>query len=215
MSKPKPQNNSLELSDLSGSVKSAIVFSDSHFGLESAVWQNAQRIADMLPIDVQVSGDLNEEIVLTAVDKAKGAELQAKNWGEYSTAISRYLKAFYKIKEKQSEVAENVAEARLKHAELEKELGTTLATLESKYRQVVGSYRSATAGTQDELEISLNRIATQYTKAKSARDEREQSEEKREETPYAKQTASLVDRFRKAREARYSGATAGITCRVS
>ncbi|MDJ0734881.1 MAG: hypothetical protein QNJ47_12575 [Nostocaceae cyanobacterium] len=43
------KNNSLNLDDLNGNVKNAIVFSDSHFGLESAVWQNAQRIADMLP----------------------------------------------------------------------------------------------------------------------------------------------------------------------
>ncbi len=209
------KNNSLNLDDLNGNVKNAIVFSDSHFGLESAVWQNAQRIADMLPIDVQVSGDITEETVLNLLDKAKGAELQAKNWTEYAAAFSRYLKAFYKVKQKQGEVAESAASARLKHAELEKELGVALAGLESKYRQVVGSYRSAVASTEDDLQINLNRIASQYTEAKVKKNEREQTHAKKEETPYGKQTASLVERFRKAREARYSGVGVGITRRVS
>ncbi|MDJ0734882.1 MAG: hypothetical protein QNJ47_12580 [Nostocaceae cyanobacterium] len=160
---------------------------------------------------MQVSGDITEETVLNLLDKAKGAELQAKNWTEYATAFSRYLKAFYKVKQKQGEVAENAASARLKHAELEKELGVALAGLESRYRQVVGSYRSAIAGTNDDLQINLNRIASQYTQARVKKDEREQTHAKKEETPYAKQTASLVERFRKAREAHYSGASIGIT----
>lgn len=211
----KSANSSLELSDLNGSVKNAIVFQDSHFGLESAVWDNAQRIADMLPVKVQVFGDLDEKTVADAVDKAKGAEIQSKYWTEYSAAISRYLKAFHKVQEKQSETAENVAEARLRQAELEKELGTTLASIESRYRQIVGTYRSAIAGTQDDLDIGLARIASQYATAKAKKDEKEQTDAKKEETPYAKQTASLVDRFRKTREARYAGSIGGITRRVA
>lgn len=210
-----PKNNALNLSDLNGDVSKALVFPDSHFGLESAVWENAQRIADMLPVDVKVFGDLSEEDVAAALDKAKGAEFQAKNWSEYSTAISRYLKALYKVREKQAEVAENTAEARVAHAELEKNLSTTLANLESKFRQVVGSNRSAIAGVQDDLNISLGRIASQYSEQKAKKQEKVTTEStKKEPTPYEEQTNSLVDKFRQLREARYSGSSVGITQRL-
>ncbi len=212
MAKPTKQSSEFSLTDLGGDIKKAIVFPDSHFGLEFDLWANAQRIADMLPINVQVMGDLEEQTVLDALEKAKGAEIQAKYWTEYSSVISRFLKAFYKVKEKQSETAENVAEARLKHAELEKDLGTTLASLESRYRQVVGSYRGALAGTQDDLDNSLARITSQYAQTRAKREEKEQSEANKEQTPYAKQTTTLVEKFRKAREARYSGAP-GVTHR--
>ncbi|BAY99889.1 hypothetical protein NIES37_38720 [Tolypothrix tenuis PCC 7101] len=213
---PEPQKNgALSLSDLSGDVSKAIVFGDSHFGLESAVWDNAQRIADMLPVDIKVFGDLTEEDVASAVEKAKGAEFQAKNWTEYSTAISRYLKALYKVREKQAEVSENVAEARVQQAELEKSLGTSLANLESKFRQIVGGSRSAIASVQDDLEISLGRIASQYSEGKAKKQEKLNTETtKKEPTPYEEQTASLVDRFRQLREARYEGASVGITQRI-
>lgn len=213
----KPQDskgNGLDLSDLNGNVSNAMIFPDSHFGLESAVWKNAQRIADMLPVDVTVFGDLEETEVATFIDKAKGAEIQAKNWGEYSTAVSRYLKAFQKVKEKQSEVSENVAEARNIHAELEKALHTNLANLELKYRQIVGGSRSAKAGVQDDLSISLNRIASQYIESKAKKQERLSELTKKEPTPYEEQTVSLVEKFRQLREARYSGASAGITQRI-
>ena len=212
--KKEEKNESLNLSDLNGTVKSAIIFPDDHFGLELAVWDNAQRIANLLPIQVQVHGDLQEEVVLKATESAKGSEMQAKYWTEYATAISRYLKASYKVKEKQAETAENVAEARLRHAELEKDLGTTLATLESSYRQVVGSYRSAIAGTQDDLSIGLTKIANQYAQSKSKKEEREQTDKQKDQTAFAKQQTSLVDRFRKAREARYVGGDVGITRRI-
>ncbi|BCL40025.1 hypothetical protein [Nostoc sp. MS1] len=221
MVKPKSEaskdakDGALTLSDLSGDVSKAIVFPDSHFGLESAVWGNAQRIADMLPVDIKVFGDLTEEDVASAVDKAKGAEFQVKNWTEYSTAISRYLKALYKVREKQAEVSENVAEARVQQAELEKNLATSLASLESKFRQVVGGSRSAIAGIQDDLEISLGRIASQYSEGKAKKQEKLQTENtKKEPTPYEEQTSSLVNRFREIREQRYEGSTFGITQRV-
>lgn len=214
----KPQEskgNGLDLSDLNGTVSSAIVFPDSHFGLESAVWKNAQRIADMLPVDLRVFGDLDDTQVADFIDKAKGAEIQSKNWGEYSTAVSRYLKAFQKVKEKQSEVSENVAEARNVHAEIEKSLGTNLANLESKYRQIVGGSRSAIAGVQDDLTISLNRISSQYVESKAKKQEKLTSESaKKEPTPYEEQTSSLVDKFRQLRDARYSGASIGVTQRI-
>jgi hypothetical protein len=213
--KPQDSKGGLDLSDLNGTVSSAIVFPDSHFGLESAVWKNAQRIADMLPVDLRVFGDLDETEVATFIDKAKGAEIQAKNWNEYSTAVSRYLKAFQKVREKQSEVSENVAEARNVHAELEKSLSSNLANLESKYRQIVGGNRSAIAGIQDDLTISLNRIASQYTESKAKKQEKLNTEStKKEPTPYEEQTTSLVDKFRQLREARFSGASAGITQRI-
>ena len=208
------QSNAFNLSDLGGEVKSPIIFPDGHFGLESAIWNNAQRIADTLPIDVRVSGDINEQIVIDITEKAKGAELQQKCWTEYSSAVSRYLKAFQKIKEKQAEVAENVAQKRLDIANLEKDLGTTLASLESQYRQVVGSYRGAIATKQDEMTINLAKISEQYTQTKAKREEAQQLEVKKDESAFTKQSTSLIDRFRKAREARYAGASVGITHRV-
>lgn len=209
-----PKDRALNLSDLNGDVSNALVFPDSHFGLGSAVWANAQRIADMLPVDVKVQGDLTEALVADALDKAKGAEFQAKNWGEYSTAITRYLKAFYKVREKQGEVSENVAEARVQHAELEKALGVSLANLESKYRQIVGGSRSAIAGVQDDLGISLSKIADQYSESKTKKQEKLNAETtKKEPTPYEEQTSNLVTRFQELRNARYSG-TPGITQRV-
>jgi hypothetical protein len=208
------QDGALTLSDLSGNVRNAIVFPDSHFGLESAVWANAQRIADMLPIDVKVYGDLTDVDVAEALDKAKGAEFQAKNWGEYSTAIARYLKAFYKVREKQAEVSENAAEARVQHAELEKTLGVSLANLESKYRQVVGGSRYAIAGVQDDLGISLSKIANQYSESKAKKQQGLTEEKvKKEPTPYEEQTSNLVAKFQELRNARFSG-TSGITQRV-
>jgi hypothetical protein len=212
---PPKKPNELDLTGLNGDIKYPVIFPDSHFGLESGVWDAAQRIADMLPIQIQVYGDLNEEAVLDLTEKAKGAEIQQKYWTEYSAAVSRFLKAFYKVKEKQAEVAENTAEARVKHAELEKDLGTALASFESQYRQIVGSYRSAIASTAGDLEISLNKIASQYSQARAKKAEAVQGDAKKNETPYAKQTESLVDKFRKAREARYNGPSAGITRRIS
>ncbi|WP_414546266.1 hypothetical protein [Nostoc sp. CCY0012] len=214
-SKPEaPKDGALNLSDLGGDVSKAIVFPDSHFGLESAVWGNAQRIADMLPVDVKVFGDLTEEDIADALDKAKGAEFQSKKWTEYSSTISRYLKALYKVREKQAEVSENVAEARVQHAELEKNLGTSLANLESKFRQIVGGSRSAIAGVQDDLTISLGKIADQHSESKAKKQQKLQTEKaQKEPTPYEEQTSNLVTRFQELRNARYSG-TPGITQRI-
>ncbi|MBE9210079.1 hypothetical protein IQ244_27005 [Nostoc sp. LEGE 06077] len=207
-------DGALTLSDLSGDVSKALVLPDSHFGLESGVWANAQRIADMLPVSIKVFGDLSEEDVAEALDKAKGAEFQAKNWAEYSTATSRYLKALYKVKEKQAEVSENVAEARVQHAELEKNLSTNLANLESKFRQIIGNSRSQIAGVQDDLGINLGKISSQYSEGKAKKQQKLTEETtKKEPTPYEEQTSNLVTRFQELRNARYSG-TPGITQRI-
>ncbi|MCC5600848.1 hypothetical protein [Nostoc favosum] len=215
-SKPEPaKNTGLNLSDLNGDISKALIPRDSHFGLDSAIWENAQRIADMLPVNFKVFGDLTEEDVASALEKAKGAEFQAKNWAEYSTAISRYLKSFYKVTEKQAEVSENVGESRVAHAELEKNLSTNLANLESKFREIVGGSRSSIASAQDDLGISLGRIASQYSETLAKKQAKLTAETtKKEPTPYEEQTTSLVDKFRQLREARYSGTPLGITQRI-
>jgi hypothetical protein len=163
--------NGLDLSDLNGDIRSPLMPPDGHFGLSSDVWINAQRIADALPFAVVVNGDLNEEVVNQAIETSKGLKLQADYWKEYSAAISSALKEYYKVLEKQAEVAENVSEARLRHAELEKDLGKTLASLESRYRQIIGNSRSAIAGIQDELNINLNKIVSQHTQNSAKRQE--------------------------------------------
>ncbi|NDJ26062.1 hypothetical protein GS682_31685 [Nostoc sp. B(2019)] len=209
-----PKNEGLNLSDLNGDVSKALVFKDSHFGLESAVWENAQRIADMLPVNVRTFGDLTDEHIASAAENAKGAEIQLKNWTEYDTLTSRYLKALIKTREKQASVAENVGEARVTLAEMEKNLGVSLANLESKFRQIVGGSRSAIAGVQDDLGISLGKIADQYSEGKAKKQEKLQAEKtKKEPTPYEEQTSNLVTRFQELRNARYSG-TPGITQRI-
>ncbi|GAX38862.1 hypothetical protein [Nodularia sp. NIES-3585] len=211
----KTNNDGLDLSDLNGDISHAIVFPDSHFGLSSAVWANAQRIADMLPIDIKVSGDLSEEDIASIADKAKGAELQAKNWTEQLALVSRYTKALLKTREKQADVAKNVGETRVAIAEIEKDLGTALAALESKYRQIVGGSRSALAGVQDDLGISLGKIASQYSDGKAKKQERLNSESvKKEPTPYEEQTSNLVTRFQELRNTRFSG-TPGVTQRIN
>ncbi|HYW17699.1 MAG TPA: hypothetical protein VE956_00045 [Nodularia sp. (in: cyanobacteria)] len=209
------KDNGLALSDLNGNISNALVFPDSHFGLESAVWENAQRIADMLPVDFKVFGDLTAEDVEFSVEKAKGAELQVKHWAEQSTAITRYLKALQKVRETQATVSENIAESRVATAQIEKDLKTSLANLESKFRQIVGGSRSAVAGVQDDLNISLNRIASQYSESIAKKQEKLTTEStKKEPTDYEIQGSSLVDKFRQLREARYSGAMVGLTQRI-
>ncbi|MBD2496726.1 hypothetical protein [Nostoc sp. FACHB-280] len=208
------ESGGLVLSDLGGDIGKAIVFPDGHFGLESAVWENAQRIADMLPIDITVFGDLTEENVASMLDKAKGAEFQVKNWTEYSSALSRYLKALHKVREKQAEVSENVAESRVQIAELEKNLSMSLANLESKFRQIVGNARSGVTGVQDDLKISLGKISSQYSEGKNKKLQKLTEETtKKEPTPYEEQSSNLVARFQELRNARYSG-TPGVTQRI-
>jgi len=208
------KDGELVLSDLGGDISKALVLPDGHFGLESAVWENAQRVADMLPIDIKVFGDLAEEDVASMLDKAKGAEFQVKNWTEYSTAISRYLKALHKVREKQAEVSENVAETRVQIAEIEKNLATSLANLESKFRQIVGNSRASIAGVQDDLKISLNKISSQYSEGKNNKlNKLTEEKAKKEPTPYEEQTSNLVTRFQELRNTRYSG-TPGITQRI-
>ncbi|MBU7587555.1 MAG: hypothetical protein KAF91_32820 [Nostoc sp. TH1S01] len=210
----EPKDGELVLSDLNGDVSKALVFADGHFGLDSAVWENAQRIADMLPVDIKVFGDLTEEDVAEALDKAKGAEFQVKNWTEYSAAYSRYLKALHKVREKQAEVSENVAETRVQIAEIEKNLSTSLANLESKFRQIVGNSRASVAGVQDDLKISLGKISSQYSEGKNNKLQKlNQEKTEKEPTPYEEQTSNLVTRFQELRNARYSG-TPGITQRI-
>jgi hypothetical protein len=209
-----PKDRALNLSDLNGDISNALVFPDSHFGLESAVWENAQRIADMLPVNVKTSGDLTDEDIALAAENAKGAEIQLKNWTEYDALTSRYLKGLIKTREKQASVAENVGEARVTLAELEKNLGVSLANLESKFRQIVGGSRSAIAGVQDDLGINLGKIADQYSESKIKKQEKLNAETtKKEPTPYEEQTSNLVTRFQELRNARYSG-TPGITQRI-
>jgi hypothetical protein len=98
---------------------------------------------------------------------------------------------------------------------LEAELAKTLAVLESKRRTTIASTRSAIATTHDELVINLERISAQYTEGKNKRQQREKADSTKEATPIAKQSSSLVEKFRKARESRYSGAMLGITKRIS
>jgi hemerythrin superfamily protein len=167
----KPKSNGLDISDLNGDVSSPLMPADGHFGFSSEVWTNAQRIADALPFPVVVHGDINEEIVNQAIENSKGMKLQSNFWKEYSTAIQSSLKEYYKILEKQGEVVENVAEARLRHAEFEKDLTKNLASIESRYRQVIGNSRSAIAGIQDELNISLNKIVAQHSQSAAKRQE--------------------------------------------
>nr|MDZ8061881.1 hypothetical protein [Nostoc sp. EkiNYC01] len=209
------KSDALDFTDLNGSISNAIIFPDSHFGLESEVWANGQRIADMLPVSFKTFGDLTEEDVDAAIEKAKGAELQVKKWGETSSAISRYIKALIKVRETQAKVNEDIAEARVSIAQIEKELKTNLAASELEYRKIVGGSRSAIATVQDDLQISLNRIANQYTETKAKKQERVTTETtKKEPTAYEEQTTSLVDKFRQLREGRYSGSSFGITQRV-
>ena len=215
--KPKASTSSsaLDLSDLNGSISNAIVFPDSHFGLESGVWDNAQRIADMLPVDFKVFGDLSEEDIASSIEKAKGAELQAKNWAEQSTAVSRFLKSLQKVRESQATISENIAGARVATAQIEKDLKTSLATLELEYRKIVGGSRSAIAGVQDDLNISLNRISAQYSESLAKKQDKITGEStKKEPTPYEEQVTTISDRFRQLREARYAGASVGVTQRV-
>lgn len=212
----KTSNSSaLDLSDLNGSISNAIVFPDSHFGLESAVWENAQRIADMLPVDFKVFGDISEEDVAASIEKAKGAELQVKNWAEQSTAISRFLKAIQKVRESQSTISENIAGARVATAQIEKDLKTSLANYELEYRKIVGGSRSAIAGVQDDLNISLNRIASQYSESLAKKQDKLTGESaKKDPTPYEEQVTKISERFRQVREGRYGGASVGITQRI-
>lgn len=210
------RSNGLDLSDLNGEVSSPLMPPDGHFGLSSDVWLNAQRIADALPFNVVVSGDINEEIVFQAIEDSKGMKLQANFWKEYSSAVSATLKEYYKILEKQGEVAENIGEARLRHAEFEKDLASTLAKLESRFRQTAGNSRSAIAGIQDELNISLNKISSQYSQNTAKRQESlaTESTQKNEETAFRKQEQTILEKFRMRRGTRYSGAMAGLTQRI-
>jgi hypothetical protein len=215
-SKPKTDatDNSLVLSDLNGDIDKTLVHADSHFGLSSAVWKNAQRIADMLPIDLQVFGDLSEEDVAYIIDKTKGSDIQLKNWTEYSSQTDKFLKNLIKIREKQILVAENTAEARVSIAELEKELGTNLANLESKFRQIMGNSRSAIAAAQDDLAISLGKIASQYSENKEKKQAKlSEAKEKREPTAYETQTSDLAARFQELRQQRCASAI-GVTQRI-
>ncbi len=90
-----------------------------------------------------------------------------------------------------------------------------LATLESKYRQITGTSRSAIAGVQDDLQINLGRIVSQYADSRAKKQERLNTEPAvKQTTAYEEQAATLVDRYRQLREARYSGASFGVTERV-
>lgn len=181
---PKKEVNGLDLSDLQGDVSKPLINKDSHFGLDvgQSVWADAQRIADMLPVKFQMSGDLTEQQVLNAIELAKGADIQLKHWTEYSASVKKYLAVAHKIAEKQASTAESVAEARVERAKLEQELGKTIASLEKQYREITGGYRSAIATTQDDLGISLKRITAQYNDNKNKKVERESAEKNKEET---------------------------------
>ena len=79
-STPPPSNSGLDLSDLNSAIGTAWMPDDGHFGLNSGIWENVQEIADLLPLKVNVYGDLTEEDLTIATDVAKSAEIQVENW---------------------------------------------------------------------------------------------------------------------------------------
>lgn len=209
------KSKGLDTSDLNGDISSALIKSDSHFGLGLQVWENAQRIADLLPFPVTVFGDIDADVVAAAIETSKGMKLESSLWKEYATAISATLKEFQKIKEQQINVAENVAEARLQHTEMERSLQKNLAALESKYRQTIAGGRSDVAGIQDELSISLNKIVAQYSQSAAKRQEALTLESQpKEDTEFRKQELTLVDQLKAKRASRYNGAMAGLSQRI-
>jgi hypothetical protein len=210
----KEESGPIQLDGLDGRIDRAVVFPDSHFGLESAIWENAQRICDLLPIPIKISGDLEEQEVADMSDKAKGAQIQAIWWTAYAADVSSYLKSFYKIREKQADIAETTSEYRLKVAELEKELGTTLAGNEAKYRGTIADYRSGITTKQDELEISLSRVVSNYTTNKNKREIAESSESKKDQSPFNLQKTKLTERIKLGRDSKVANPSLGITTRI-
>lgn len=213
---PKEQKATINTSDLRGSVQNPLIPADSHFGLSKSVWDDAQKIANLLPINIPVFGDVEEETVLHLIEQTKAAEIQVKHWTEVDSTTKKYLNLLNRAREKQANVARNVAQTNLTLAELEAELGAELADIESKRRQVVANYRKDIQSTQDDLVISLNRIAEQYLKDRDRKEQAiaAQGQKEKEQTPFIKQTASLADKFRQKREARCNLPPVNITARL-
>ncbi len=68
---------------------------------------------------------------------------------------------------------------------------------------------------QDDLQINLGRIVSQYADSRAKKQERLNTETAvKQPTAYEEQAATLVDTYRRFREARYPGASLGNTERL-
>lgn len=219
-STPPPSNKkdglSLDLSDLNSPTNAAWMPSDGHFGLDSGIWGNIQAIADLLPFKVNVYGDLTEEDLTLAADVAKSAEIQAEHWNENKSLVERTLKARKKVLESQQTVAEKVSELRLEQAKLEAELAKNLGADESEYRKVIGSSRATTQNQQEDLKLSLIKIANQYAEGRAKKIELINNQEikEKEVTPYQEQITGIREKFKTYRAARLEGQPVAIMRRA-
>jgi hypothetical protein len=215
-SAPPPSNSGLDLSDLNSPIGAAWMPSDGHFGLDSGIWDNIQAIADLLPFKVNVYGDLTEEELTLAADVAKSAEIQAENWNENKSLVERTLKARKKVLESQQTVAEKVSELRLEQAKLEAELAKNLGADESEYRKVIGSSRATTQNQQEDLKLSLIKIANQYAEGRAKKIELINTQETKEKevTPYQEQITGIREKFKSYRAARLEGQPVAIMRRA-
>ena len=207
---PPPSNSGLDLSDLNSVIDTAWMPDDGHFGLNSGIWKNVQARADLLPFKVNVYGDLTEEDLTIAADVAKSAEIQVENWNENKALVERTLKARKKVLESQQIVAEKVSELLLEQAKLEAELAKNLGADESEYRKVIGTSRATTQNQQEDLKLSLLKIANQYTEGRAKKLElvNNQATIDKEVTPYQEQLSSIKEKFRANRQARFDGQVA-------
>ena len=215
-STPPPSNSGLDLSDLNSPIGAAWIPNDGHFGLDSGIWANIQATADLLPFKVNVYGDLTEEDLTIAADVAKSAEIQAENWNENKALVERTLKARKKVLESQQTVAEKVSELRLEQAKLEAELSKNLGADESEYRKVIGASRATTENQQEDLKLSLLKIANQYTEGRTKKLELLNSQETKEKeiTPYQEQITGIREKFKSYRAARLEGQPVAIMRRA-
>ena len=216
-STPPPSNKSgLDLSDLNSAIGTAWMPEDGHFGLDSGIWANVQAIADLLPFKVSVYGDLTEEDLTIATDVAKSAEIQAENWNENKSLVERTLKARKKVLESLQTVAEKVSELRLEQAKLEADLAKNLGADESEYRKVIGVSRATTQNQQEDLKLSLLKIANQYTEGRAKKLELLNNQEIKEKeiTPYQEQISGIREKFKANRQARLEGQPVAIMRRA-
>lgn len=207
---PPPSNSGLDLSDLNSAIGTAWMPDDGHFGLDSGIWENVQARADLLPFKVNVYGDLTEEDLTIATDVAKSAEIQAAYWKENESLVDRTLKDRKKVLESQKTIAEKVSELRLEQAKLEAELTKNLGANEVEYRKVIGVSRATTQNQQEDLELSLLKIANQYTEGRTKKLElfNNQATIDKEVTPYQAQLSSIREKFKANRQARLDGQVA-------
>lgn len=206
---PPPSNSGLDLSDLNSAIGTTWMPDDGHFGLDSGIWENVQARADLLPFKVNVYGDLTEEDLTIATDVAKSAEIQAAYWKENESLVDKTLKDRKKVIESQKTIAEKVSELRLEQAKLEAELTKNLGANEVEYRKVIGVSRATTQNQQEDLGISLLKIANQYTEGRAKKLELLNQETKEKEvTPYQEQLSSIREKFKANRQARLDGQVA-------